>query len=334
MQPQEFLNKIRIELLISKNAESTINSYVKASQNLITFTQKQPEEINTDDLKQYLAENLITKASSTIILFLAGIKFAYSNILQKDITLSIKRPRKERQIPCVLTKNEIRSLLGVLRKKSKLMIGLIYACGLRVSELVNLKIHNLDFNEKVGYVRQSKNKKDRMFNIPNFLFDELKNQCKIQESKGKEYLFTGFKGKLSTRNIQSIVQKATKRAGINKPAHVHTLRHSFATHLLESGVDIRKIQELLGHADLSTTQIYTHISNEELKKVRSPIDVLNQPQEFGNSVNQITNSQTNMCKYLGDGASEQEMKATDCKADKSEEILIRREDSPVLMAAN
>jgi len=274
MQPQEFLNKIRVELLISKNAPSTINSYVKASQNLITFTQKPPELINTDDLKQYLAEHLINKASSTIILFLAAIKFAYSNILRKDITINIRRPKKERQIPCVLTKQEIKELLKVLKNKSKLMISLIYACGLRVSELVNLKLLDLDFNEHIGYVRQSKNKKDRMFNIPDFLFIELKKQYNKQKSRHQEYLFTGFKGKLSTRNIQSIVQKATKRAGINKLAHVHTLRHSFATHLLESGVDIRKIQELLGHASLSTTQIYVHVSTSELKKVRSPIDGL------------------------------------------------------------
>ena len=188
--------------------------------------------------------------------------------------MKIRRPKKERQIPCVLTKQEIKKLLRVLKNKSKLMISLVYACGLRVSELVNLKTADLDFDEHIGYVRQSKNKKDRMFNLPDFLFDKLKKQCKKQKSRGQEYLFSGPKGNLSTRNIQFIVQKATKRANINKPVHPHTLRHSFATHLLESGIDIRKIQELLGHADLSTTQIYTHISNEELKKVRSPIDGL------------------------------------------------------------
>jgi len=274
MQPQEFLTKIKTELLISKNAPSTIESYVKASQNLITFTNKSPEQISTDDLKQYLAENLIERASSSIILFLAAIKFAYSNILQNDITINIKRPRKERQIPCVLTKQEIKKLLSVLKNKSKLMISLIYACGLRVGELVNLKILELDFNEEIGYVRQGKNRKDRMFNIPQFLFDELLKQSEKQKNLGEEFLFTGPKGRLTRRNIQLIVQKATKRAGLNKAVHVHTLRHSFATHLLESGVDIRKIQELLGHASLSTTQIYVHVSSEELKKVRSPIDCL------------------------------------------------------------
>ena len=102
----------------------------------------------------------------------------------------------------------------------------------------------------------------------------MQKQIKNQKEDGQEYLFTGSKGKLTERNIQKIVQNVTRKAGIKKDVHPHTLRHSFATHLLESGTDIRMIQELLGHADLSTTQIYTHISKEQLKKVRSPLDNL------------------------------------------------------------
>jgi len=150
----------------------------------------------------------------------------------------------------------------------------MYACGLRVSELVNLKINNLNFNEKIGHIRQAKGKKDRIFNIPSFLFNDLKTHVEFQKKHNQEYLFTSKKGKLTSRNLQKIVKNAALRAGIEKQTHCHTLRHSFATHLLENNVDIRKIQELLGHADLSTTQVYTHISREELKKVKSPIDVL------------------------------------------------------------
>ena len=150
----------------------------------------------------------------------------------------------------------------------------MYACGMRVSELINLKIKDLDFDEKTGQIKQAKGKKDRTFNIPSFLINDLKEQAQNQNKKNKEYLFTGPNGKLSPRNLQKIVSLAGKKAGIKKEVHCHTLRHSFATHLLENGVDIRKIQELLGHADLSTTQIYTHISTEELKKIKSPLDEL------------------------------------------------------------
>ena len=153
------------------------------------------------------------------------------------------------------------------------MASLMYACGFRVSELANLKIDNLNFTEKIGFIRQAKGKKDRIFNIPDFLINDLKLHINSQEKEKEEYVFTGKKGKLSTRNIQKIIANASKKCGL-KNVHCHTLRHSFATHLLENNVDIRKIQELLGHADLSTTQIYTHVSTEELKKIKSPIDSL------------------------------------------------------------
>jgi integrase/recombinase XerD len=152
------------------------------------------------------------------------------------------------------------------------MIQLIYACGFRVSELTNLKVHDLNFEEMIGHVRQSKGRKDRVFNIPQKLLKKLKKQVQKQQKTNQEFLFSGQNGKLSDRNIQKIMKNAVKKAGIEKDVHPHTLRHSFATHLLEAGTDIRMIQELLGHADLSTTQIYTHISTEELKKIKSPFD--------------------------------------------------------------
>lgn len=275
MNKQEFLKKIEIELKISKNSPHTIRNYVDANQKVIDFLGKDPEKINQEDVKAYMAEKLSDKAASRIILFLSALKYAYSNILKRDITAGIKRPKKERKIPHVLTKEEVRKLFdSTSNSKSKLMLSMLYACGFRVSELVNLKISDFDFNEMVGSVRQGKGRKDRIFNIPLFLLEDLKKQVEDQKEKNKEYLFTGPNGRLSTRNIQKIVANSAAIAGIKKDIHPHTLRHSFATHLLEDGVDIRKIQELLGHADLSTTQIYTHISREELKKIKSPIDNL------------------------------------------------------------
>jgi len=275
MEKEDFLDKLNVELRISKNSEYTLRNYLQSNNKLFEFAKVSPEQITINDVKRYIAENLAENSSSSIILFLSAIKYSYSNILGKDITAGIKRPKKEKKLPSVLTKEEMRRLAEALEnKKSKLMISLLYACGMRVSELVNLKVSNLEFDEKIGYLKQAKGRKDRMFNIPLFLLKNLENQVLKQKEINQEYLFTGAKGKLSSRNIQKIVGKAAKRAEIKKDVHPHTLRHSFATHLLENGVDIRKIQELLGHADLSTTQIYTHISTEELKKIKSPLDEL------------------------------------------------------------
>lgn len=278
MNPPDFLKKIEIELKIAKNSEHTIENYVKANQEFLNFIKKEPEQVNEEDVKLFMAEKLTERATATIILFLAALKYAYSTILKKDITVGIKRPKKERKIPEVLTKDEVKKLFAAAEtEKSKLMMSLLYACGMRVSELLNLKANDLKFEEKIGHIKRAKGKKDRIFNIPQFLFEELKQQAEKQKNFNNEYLFSGPNGRLSERNLQKIVQNAADKAQLNKDVHCHTLRHSFATHLLESGVDIRKIQELLGHADLSTTQIYTHISSEELKKIPSPIDNLFKP---------------------------------------------------------
>ncbi len=273
MNSEDFLKKLEIELKISKNSEYTLRNYLDCNRKFLDYIKKEPQEINEDDLKSYLVEKLGEASSSSIIVFLSAIRYSFTNILHKDITLSIKRPKKEKRIPSVLTKEEVKTLINSIdTKKSKTMVSFMYACGFRVSELVNLKVKDLNFEEKIGSVRQGKGKKDRVFNLPEFLLEDLKTQVEKQKEEKKEYLFTGPKGRLSERNLQKIISKAGKRAGINKDVHCHTLRHSFATHLLENGTDIRKIQELLGHSDLSTTQIYTHISREELKKIKSPID--------------------------------------------------------------
>ena len=275
MNTQEFLKKLEIELKISKNSEYTVRNYHSSNEKFLNFIQKNPENITEDDIKEYIAKHLSKKSPISIILFLSALKYSFNSILKKDITSGIKRPKKEKILPTVLTKDEIKKLFGVLNsKKSLLMISLMYACGMRVSEIANLKIRDFNFQEKIGYIRKAKGKKDRIFNIPEFLEKKLKKHIEEQRNLKKEFVFSGRNGKMTSRNLQKIVSRAAKKANLQKDVHCHTLRHSFATHLLENGVDIRKIQELLGHADLSTTQIYTHISKEELKKIKSPLDTM------------------------------------------------------------
>ncbi len=275
MTPKEFLDKLTIELKISKSSEHTILAYVRANKELFDFLGKIPDDITQDDVKKLLAAKISERASSSVTLFLSAIRYAYSTILQRDPTAGIKRPKKERKIPSVLTKDEVKTLLSVMEnKKSKLMMSLIYACGFRVSELINLEIKDLDFDENIGHVRQAKGKKDRIFNIPGNLKKDILKQIENQEKNNKKYLFTGPKGKLSDRNLQKMIKTASIKAGIKKNVHPHTLRHSFATHLLENGVDLRMIQTLLGHSSIATTELYTHVSVQQLKKVKSPIESL------------------------------------------------------------
>jgi len=280
MEKEEFLQKIETELKISKYSNYTIRNYLDANSELLEFSKKRPDLMALDDVKRFIAENFSEKSVSSEILFLAAVRYAYPKFVGKDITEGIRRPRKEGKIPVVLSKEEVRKLIDSFNvEKSKLMISLLYACGFRVSELINLKINDLDFDERKGYVRKAKGKKDRLFNIPVFLSEQLKEQAENQKKSNQEYIFSGPKGKLSVRNIEKIVRNAAKKAGINKGVHPHTLRHSFATHLLEDGLDIRYIQELLGHSDLNTTQIYTHVSSEEIRKIKSPFDKMMEENE-------------------------------------------------------
>lgn len=272
MNSNDFLKDLETEIKISKLSPYTLRNYLDSNKRLLEFTKKSPNEIEQRDIKNYLANELENQSSSSTILFLAAVKFAFTSLLQKDPTAGIKRPKNEKKIPIVLTKEEIQKLFKATETlKSNLILQLLYSSGLRVSEIVNLKQTDLDLNEDIGWVREGKGKKDRMFIISKKLSKKLDRFLK--KHSDWNYLFSPNKP-LTTRNIQKIVQTTTKRSGIEKPVHPHTLRHSFATHLLENGVDIRKIQVLLGHSSLTTTQIYAHVSSAELKKIDSPLDNL------------------------------------------------------------
>ncbi len=270
MESLEFLKRLETEIKISKLSPYTLRNYLDFNKRLLEYSKKNPEQIDTQDIKNFLADKMSEMSSSSTILFLASIKFAYS-MLGKDPTSAIKRPKNEKKIPVVLTKKEVNILINSApTKKSKLIIQFLYSSGLRVSELVNLKPTNIDFSESIGWVRSGKGKKDRMFIISKKLSKTLE---KFINKHNWQYVFSENKP-LTSRNIQKIVQKTTKKAGIEKQIHPHTLRHSYATHLLENGVDIRKIQLLLGHQSISTTTIYAHVSSAELKKISSPLDSL------------------------------------------------------------
>ncbi|MBR9704196.1 tyrosine-type recombinase/integrase [Candidatus Pacearchaeota archaeon] len=272
MKTDEFLKRLETEIKIAKLSPYTLRNYVEFNKRLFNHSKKIPDDIDINDIKLYLADIMEDKATISNILFLSAIKFSFTTILNKDPTQGIKRPKNEKKIPSVLTKEEVKILFNSTQtKKSKLMLMMLYSSGLRVSELVNLKPKDFDFNENIGWVRSGKGKKDRIFVISQKLSNKLKKY--LEKKTDWSYVFSENKP-LTTRNIQKIVSRCTKKAGINKEVTPHTMRHSFATHLLDSGVDIRKIQTLLGHSNISTTMIYTHISSEQLKTIKNPLDNL------------------------------------------------------------
>ena len=272
MEKKEYVEKLKIELKLKGFSPLTIKNYCFFVEKFLKFSDKKVEELAEDDVKSYLASMFDTKSKSTISLAASSIKFFFS-ILGKPMN-KISLPKKDKKLPQVLNKEEVKKLLEKSETiKSRLMLSLLYSSGLRVSELVNLKKVDLNLQDKTGWVRKGKGSKDRIFMLSESLCHELKEHC----DKNPEAVFLFSKDKpLTTRNIQKIIQATAKKANIEKRVTPHTLRHSFATHLLESGVDIRIIQELLGHSSLNTTQLYTHISHEQLRGIKNPLDGLNE----------------------------------------------------------
>lgn len=201
------------------------------------------------------------------------MKFYYEDVLKRHFFYDIKRPKKEETIPTVLTKEEIKRLIEVTNNpKHKLLIKFLYASGLRVNETVKVRINDLDLEEGLVFVKGGK---DRKSILSKNLVEEL-NEYLNTRKDNNPFLFPGAReGKhLSVRSAQKIIEKSARIVGIKKNVTCHSLRHSFATHLLEKGVDIRFIQKLIGHKRLTTTQVYTKISTQQLKKITSPLDDL------------------------------------------------------------
>ena len=264
------LEKLKTELRLRGFSPLTIRNYSFFVEKFLARIGKESKDVNEDDAKLYLSELFDTKSKNTIMLAAASLKFFFGEILKKEFG-AIKMPKKEKKLPEVLNKEEVKRLIDSAdNRKSRLIISFLYSTGLRVSELVNLKVGDANFEEKTGWVRGGKGSKDRLFTLSENLIEELKSYL---EGRDNVYMFSKSKP-LTTRNIQKIIKLTSQRAGINKKVTPHTLRHSFATHLLENGTDIRMIQAMLGHASLNTTQVYTHISSEQIKKVQNPLDNL------------------------------------------------------------
>ncbi len=212
-------------------------------------------------------------SAQTMNLHANAILFYYRSVLRVQVQyLRIPRAKRPKTIPVVLTKTEILMLLDQIRNlKHKTMIALAYASGLRVSEVINLRGDAIDFEQSTIAIRQAKGNKDRLTIVPQSLLAGL-IEC-IGNKETSDYVFTNYEGgKMHSRSIQLVFKRALESAGIKKPATFHSLRHSFATHLLENGTNIRYIQSLLGHTDIRTTMHYTSVAKTNLLGIKSPFE--------------------------------------------------------------
>jgi len=267
----EEIGKLQTELKLRGFSPLTVRNYSFFVEKFLLYVNKPADDLTEDDFKSYLASLFDSKSKNTIMLAAAAIKFFFTEVLDREVG-KVKIPKKDRHLPEVLTKFEVKKLIDVAEtRKSKLIISFLYSSGLRVSELVNLKVQDVDFNENIGWARKGKGSKDRVFTISPVLSTDLNKY--LGKHKDNIYIFSKDKP-LTTRNIQKIIKHTREKAQISKKVTPHTLRHSFATHLLESGTDIRLIQVLLGHASINTTQLYTHISTDQLKRIENPLDAI------------------------------------------------------------
>ena len=260
-------------------SDNTQRSYLSAVSGLAKYYHQSPDQISKEEIEDYLLylKNDQGNAPNSCAGALTGIRFFYNHVTKQPMAIDFSLSRKVRKLPTVLTQEEIWDIINAADNlKHRMILMTTYSGGLRASEVMLLKPKHIDSKSMLIKVEKGKGGKDRYTTLSTKLLEELRHYYKT--CKPETYLFpSSYKHKkgqpLSYEAIRSIYEKARKKAGVKKGTGIHTMRHSFATHLLEAGYDIRKIQVLMGHARLSTTMIYLHVSRQTLSKIPSPLDL-------------------------------------------------------------
>lgn len=267
------MNKLEDELRLRKYSPKTVGAYVSCVASYLKAKQNNFEVVDVDFIKRHILSKIDAGASSqTTNQHLQAINFFCWNVLKFRGKIDVRFAKTPSKLPIVLSRAEIEKILSVIsNEKHNLMIALAYSGGLRVSEIINLKVKDICLAELTIHIKDAKGSKDRITLLPEKLIGNIEKL--IAGKNLNDYVFASERGgKLTERTAQKVFENALVKAGIKKEATFHSLRHSFATHLLENGVDVRYVQELLGHANIRTTQIYTKVTNPALRKIRSPLE--------------------------------------------------------------
>lgn len=260
-------------------SDNTVKSYTDALKSFLLFHhEKRVEDLSNDDLiaynNDYILKNEFSASYQNQVVNAVKLFFRTVENKRMDEVL-IHRPKREKKLPNVLSKEEVKLILNAHSNiKHKAMLSLIYSCGLRCSELLALKPVHIDSKRNILIIKQAKGKKDRIVPLSDKILALLREYYKAY--KPKAYLFEGQNAgqAYDDRSLQQVLKQAIQKVGITKPVTLHWLRHSYATHLLENGTDLRYIQELLGHNSSKTTEIYTHVSTKSIQNIKSPFDDL------------------------------------------------------------
>ena len=283
---QQAIDLMLQKLILKKYSPNTIKTYQHMFKQFLLYMHPMPlHQVSTAHIMHYHKE-LVTiyhVSSSYQNQSINAIKFYLEKVLNlPKITYDFCRPRRSKTLPKVLSLGEVARILDHTHNiKHKTILSVIYGCGLRISECINLKVEDIDSANMRVWVRNAKGKKDRITLLFPTLLAQLRAYYTIY--RPQQWLFEGVQGKpYSTSSISQVFKRSKKKAGVNIPATVHTLRHSFATHLLDAGTNLRYIQKLLGHNSSKTTEIYTHVSTTNLINIISPFEMIRKLDTFGN----------------------------------------------------
>lgn len=274
----ELETKMKFEMELRGYSSKTIKHYLLCVSNFAKHYNKSLELLGENEVRNYLHYSITERqlCEGTVNYIHSAIKFFYTKILDRDWkTEKLKRVKERRKLPVILSQAEVKAILEATENlKHRTILSTIYGAGLRISEAAKLRVSDIDSKNMQLIIREGKGKKDRYSLLSRKSLDLLREYWK--RYKPSDFLFEGKNptGYISPRTIQKVFEEAKTKAGVKKPATVHTLRHSFATHLLEAGTDICYIQRLLGHTSLQTTTIYLHLRRVDLLNIKSPLDTL------------------------------------------------------------
>ena len=278
------LTKMMLEELERRNyTESTTRAYLRAVEEFARFFHRPPDQLGTGHIREFIAHLFRVRklADNTVSQRVAALRFFFTRALKRNWHIEeTPYPKKRKCLPVILSREEVGDLIqSALTAFHRIILMVLYATGMRRAELTNLKITDIDCPRMVIHIRGGKGRKDRDVPLSPNLLDELRQHYRRLPRKPGEWLFPGGRYHtadypITTKVVWQACRQAAKRAGIDKPLHPHTLRHCFATHLLEDGADLRTIQLLLGHSDLKETTVYLHVSQRHLSAVASPLDAL------------------------------------------------------------